>query len=185
MGDQDNRGLKLLAQPVHEIPELCLHRHVQCGRGFVGDQDLRITGQVQGHDVWLLPRRNPDTDELKSCLSNGPAVLPAERLVWLVGLRWPIKQFFRDGKQLFGLGDYEGRSWQGWHRHTPLVMLAHFFVVRETLQLPQNDPAEPGPRPVCWWTRCCPALVPRPPVAPTPSTAGSTARTCSFVALQG
>ena len=30
---------------------------------------------------------------------------------------------------------------QGWHRHATLVMLAHFFVVRETLQLPKNDPA--------------------------------------------
>ena len=48
---------------------------------------------------------------------------------------WPIKQCFRDGKQLFGLGDYEGRSWQGWHRRTTLVMPAHFFVVREILRL--------------------------------------------------
>ena len=57
------------------------------------------------------------------------------RLVWLAGLRWPIEQCFRDGKQLFGLGDYEGRSWQGWHRPATLVMLAHFFVVRETARL--------------------------------------------------
>ena len=33
-----------------------------------------------------------------------------QRLVWLAGLRWPIEQCFRDGKQLFGLGDYEGRG---------------------------------------------------------------------------
>ena len=91
-------------------------------------------------DVWLLLRRNPATDELKCYLSHGPADMPAARLVWLAGLRWPIEQCFRDGKQLFGLGDYEGRSWQGWHRHATLVMLAHFFVVRETLRLQKNVP---------------------------------------------
>ena len=58
--------------------------------------------------------------------------------MWLAGLRWPIEQCFRDGKQILGLGDYEGHSWQ--HRHATLVMLAHFFVVRETPRLPKNDP---------------------------------------------
>ena len=98
-------------------------------------------GPEPGPDVWLLLRRHPATDELKCYLGHGPAEMPAERLVWLAGLRWPIEQCFRDGKQLFGLGDYEGRSWQGWHRHATLVMLAHFFVVRETLRLKKSTPA--------------------------------------------
>ncbi|MCY3658744.1 MAG: hypothetical protein OXG36_06965 [Caldilineaceae bacterium] len=50
------------------------------------------------------------------------------------------RQCFRDGKRLFRLSDYEGHSWQGWHRHATLVMLPHFFVVREMLQLPKNCP---------------------------------------------
>ena len=98
-------------------------------------------GLEPGPDVWLLLRRNPATDELKGYLAHGPADMAPERLVWLAGLRWPIEQCFRDGKQLFGLGDYEGRSWQGWHRHATLVMLAHFFVVRETLRLKKSTPA--------------------------------------------
>ena len=98
-------------------------------------------GHEPGPDIWLLLRRNPATDELKCYLSHGPADMAPDRLVWLAGLRWPIEQCFRDGKQLFGLGDYEGRSWQGWHRHATLVMLAHFFVVRETLRLKKSTPA--------------------------------------------
>ena len=109
---------------------LCAVRRVVARRGL-----------LPGPDVWLLLRRNPATDELKCYLSNGPADMAPERLVWLAGLRWPIEQCFRDGKQLFGLGDYEGRSWQGWHRHATLVMLAHFFVVRETLRLKKSTPA--------------------------------------------
>ena len=105
---------------------------------------LRVTarrGPEPGPNAWLLLRRNPATDELKCYLCNGPADMAPERLVWLAGLRWPIEQCFRDGRQLFGLGDCEGRSWQGWHRHATLVMPAHFFVVRETLRLKKNTPA--------------------------------------------
>lgn len=52
-----------------------------------------------------------------------PTDMSAERLVWPAGQRWPIKQCFRNGRQLFGLGDCEGRSWQGWHHHATLVLL--------------------------------------------------------------
>ena len=97
-------------------------------------------GLLPGPDVWLLLRRNPTTHKLKCHLSNGPTDMAPDRLVWLASLRWPIEQCFRDGKQLFGLGDYEGRSWQSWHRHATLVMLAHFFVVRETLRLKKSTP---------------------------------------------
>ena len=62
--------------------------------------------------------------------------MPAARQVWLAVLHWPIEQCFRDGQQLFGVGDdYEDRSSQGWHRHAMPTMPAHFFVVREVLRL--------------------------------------------------
>ena len=34
-------------------------------------------------DIWLLLRRNPATDELKGNLSNGPATIAPNPLVWL------------------------------------------------------------------------------------------------------
>ena len=34
---------------------------------------------------------------------------------------WTIETCFQEGKQqLLGLGDYEGRNWQGWHRCIPV-----------------------------------------------------------------
>jgi len=83
-----------------------------------------------GPDVWLVLRRNPETGELKAYLSNAPAETPQAALVRLSGMRWPIERCFEEGKQHLGLGDYEVRSWRGWHHHTTLVILAHFFLVR-------------------------------------------------------
>ena len=86
-------------------------------------------------------RRHPDTHVLKTYLAHGPADLPLDTLVWLKGMRWPIETCFQEGKQLLGLGDYEGRSGTGWHYHMTLCLLAHFFPVRRkkapTLTVPQ------------------------------------------------
>jgi SRSO17 transposase len=44
-----------------------------------------------------------------------------------------------------GLDHYEGRSWNGWHHHVTLVLLAHSFLTLETLRSKKNfwvDPAE-------------------------------------------
>ena len=33
------------------------------------------------------------------------------------------------------MGQYEVRSWRGWHHHMTLCILAHFFLVRQQQQL--------------------------------------------------
>ena len=74
---------------------------------------------IQSHTTCAVtntPLATSATNELKCYLFYGPADMPANRLVWLAG------------QQLFGLGDYESRCEQGWHRHATLVTLAHFFV---------------------------------------------------------
>jgi SRSO17 transposase len=58
-----------------------------------------------------------------------------ETLARISGRRWPIDTCFEDSKQLLGRGDYEVRSWTGWHHHLTLVLLAHFFVVRTMLNM--------------------------------------------------
>ena len=87
-----------------------------------------------GPAVWLFLRRHPDTHVLKTYLAHGSADLPLDTLVWLAGMRWPMETCFQEGKQLVGLGDYEGRSWTGWHHHMTLCLLAHFFLVRQKLR---------------------------------------------------
>jgi SRSO17 transposase len=92
-------------------------------------------GGLPGPEVWLVLRRHVLTGELKTYLSNAPADISLTTLVRLSGMRWPIETCFEDGKQYLGMGDYEVRSWCGWHHHMTLCILAHFFLMRVRLRL--------------------------------------------------
>jgi len=105
---------------------------------------LRVVGvrdDLPGPDVWLIFRREIATGELKCYLSNAPADTSLETFAWLTGMRWPIETCFEEGKQEIGLGDYQVRSWMGWHHHMTLCILAHFFLVRLKLNLQEDAPA--------------------------------------------
>ncbi|MDZ4877273.1 MAG: hypothetical protein CLLPBCKN_006708 [Chroococcidiopsis cubana SAG 39.79] len=43
--------------------------------------------------------------------------------------RWRIEECFQFAKDQLGLGDYEVRSWTGWHRHVTLVLAAGAIFV--------------------------------------------------------
>src|SRR5712692_540794 len=96
---------------------------------------VAVRDAVPGPDVWLVLRRHVETGELKTYLCNAPVDTAVETHVRMSGMRWPIETCFEDSKQLLGMGDYEVRSWTGWHHHMTLVILAHFFVVRMSLRL--------------------------------------------------
>jgi SRSO17 transposase len=101
---------------------------------------VAVRDALPGPDAWLVIRRSVSTGELKTYLSNAPAELPMDTLVWATGMRWPIESCFEDGKQYVGLGDYEIRSWRGWHHHMTLCILAHFFLVRLAVSLKKVTP---------------------------------------------
>jgi SRSO17 transposase len=62
--------------------------------------------------------------EVKWYDRNLPADTPLQRFVELAHRRWPIEQFYEDAKGACGLDHYQGRRWDGLHRHLALVMLA-------------------------------------------------------------
>ncbi len=94
-----------------------------------------------GPDCWLLLRRNPETGERKTYLSNAPLATSLPTLVRMSGMRWPIATCFEQGKQDLGLGDDEVRSWQGEHHHLTSCILAQFFLVRLQGRFKQTLPA--------------------------------------------
>ena len=97
-----------------------------------------------GPAVWLVLRLDPESGAQKAFLSNAPTTLTPARLVTVSGLRWPIEQCFEVAKQELGMGDYEVRSWPGWHHHMTLVTLAHFFLVRLQRRLKKSPVADRG-----------------------------------------
>ena len=97
--------------------------------------------KLPGKEVWLIIRRNVKTDEIKYYLSNAPIHTPITTFVWLSGMRWPIETCFKQCKQEVGMGDYQLRTWLGWHHHMTLCLLAHFFLVRIKLKLENKAPA--------------------------------------------
>src|SRR5258708_38277425 len=64
-----------------------------------------------------------------------------EQLVPFVRGRWRIEQFYEEEKQECGLDDYQGRRWDGLHRHLALVMLAYSFLAVQALPTAPADPA--------------------------------------------
>ena len=102
---------------------------------------IAVRDDLPGPQVWLIFRRACSTGELKVYLSNAPGETPLLTLVRLSGMRWPIETCFEDGKQLIGMGDYQVRSWIGWHHHMTMCILAHFFLVRLQLRLGDKAPA--------------------------------------------
>lgn len=91
---------------------------------------VSVRDGLPGPEVWLLLRINRETGELKTFVSNAPEDVAAERLIRVSAMRWPIEACFETGKQVLGMGDYEIRSWVGWHHHMTLVILAHGFLMR-------------------------------------------------------
>jgi SRSO17 transposase len=83
-----------------------------------------------GPEGWLLGERPlpGERGEVKWYFSNLPADTRLQRLVELAHSRWPIEQFYEDAKGECGLDDFQGRRWDGLHRHLALVMLAYSFL---------------------------------------------------------
>jgi hypothetical protein len=80
-------------------------------------------------------------DEIKYPFSTLPANTPLEHLVTQAHARWVMEQFYEDAKQECGFDHFQGRSWEGLHRHLALVMLAYSFLMlyRLTLPLPPDE----------------------------------------------
>ena len=86
-------------------------------------------------EEWLLVEWSEGQSEPdKYILSTLPADTSLERLVAVTKMRWRIERDYQDLKQEFGLADYEGRGWRGFHHHATLCIAAYGFLVAERLR---------------------------------------------------
>ncbi len=101
---------------------------------FAALRVVAVRDALPGPDVWLGLRRHVETKAVKTSRCHAPVDTTVATRVRLRGMRWPIATCCEDGKPRRGMGDEEVRSWTGWPHHMPLVMLAHFLVVRRSLR---------------------------------------------------
>lgn len=89
--------------------------------------------EQEGWQHWLLVRQSLMAGEQPAkrayVLVFAPAGTTLAQMATAIGTRWTVEQCFEEGKGEVGLDHYEVRSWQGWHRHITLCMLAHAFLV--------------------------------------------------------
>jgi SRSO17 transposase len=112
---------------------------------FAAVRVVAVRDALPGPAVWVVLRRPVETGEVKTSLCNAPVDTAGEALGRMSGMRWPIETCCEDSKQLLGMGDDAVRSWTGWPHQRPLVILAHFFVVRLSLRLKKSPSGDVAP----------------------------------------
>jgi SRSO17 transposase len=143
-----------------QVQVVALRVHWATGSSLHSTSHSRVHTGPEG---WLLAERSvPETveassqpaqdapqekekEKIKYWFSVLPEDASLQRLVLLAHARWVIEQFYEDAKQECGFDHYQGRSFNGLHRHLALVMLAYSFLMfyRLTLPLPPGEAFPP------------------------------------------
>jgi SRSO17 transposase len=90
--------------------------------------------EARGRCFTLIVRREPGKHDIKYSLTNAEANTPRERLAFMQGQRYFVERSFQDAKSYLGMGQYQVRSWQSWHHHMALVMMAMLFMLEVKLE---------------------------------------------------
>jgi SRSO17 transposase len=133
-----------------QMVALRMHRATGSPRHSI-DHDLVLTA-AEGWLIaeWPLPgdpssaQNKEGEKQLNYYYSTLGADVPLERLAALAKCRWTIEQFYEDAKGECGLGDYQGRRWDGLHRHLALSMVAYSFLMLHSSVITGADSSSCG-----------------------------------------
>src|SRR5258707_9244383 len=78
-------------------------------------------------EAWLIGEHRM-SGEKKYYLANLPANTDLRTLAATIKARWICEQAHQQMKEELGLDHFEGRSWQGLHRHALMTMIAYAFL---------------------------------------------------------
>ncbi len=97
-------------------------------------QRIRDKGQqhLPGDKAWLIGEHRA-SGEKKYYLANLPAGTNLRTLAAIIKARWICEQAHQQMKEELGLDHFEGRSWQGLHRHALMTMIAYAFLQHRRL----------------------------------------------------
>jgi SRSO17 transposase len=103
----------------------------------VRTKEERRVGPEERLVVTRTVEATPRTDY--SLSDAGPEV-PLSELVRVRFTRHRIEEVFGAAKGEVGLGQYEVRSWVGWHHHMTLSLLALWFLILERIRVGGENP---------------------------------------------
>jgi SRSO17 transposase len=97
-------------------------------------QRIRDKGKqhLPGEEVWLVGEQRA-TGEKKYYLANLPTQTDLHTLAATIKARWVCEQAHQQLKEEIGLDHFEGRCWQGLHRHALMTMIAYAFLQHRRL----------------------------------------------------
>jgi len=111
-------------------------------------QRIRDKGQqhLPGDEAWLIGEHR-NSGEKKYYLANLPADTDLHTLAATIKARWICEQAHQQLKEELGLDHFEGRSWQGLHRHALMTMIAIAFLQHRRLKTARRKKRINGPPP--------------------------------------
>jgi SRSO17 transposase len=78
-------------------------------------------------------------------LSNAWVTTPLSEFARVFKAEHRIEECLQRAKSEAGLADYQVRTWEGWHHHQTLALLATWFLTQETRRGKKTDPGVDGP----------------------------------------
>ena len=117
------------------------------GRGSDAAESLVVFREKQGDGTWKH-------DYL---LSNAWVNTPLQEFARVFNAEHRIEQCLQRAQSEAGLADYQVRTWEGWHHHQTLALMATWFLTQEARRGKNTDPRADGAagadddRPVAEW----------------------------------
>jgi len=98
---------------------------------FLALRCYRVDSDGRRHLGWLIGQRpaRGQTGDWKYYWSNFPADTALDVMVEYTHRRHWIEQYHEEAKGELGWDQYQGRRWDGFHRHAVTVMLSYSFLV--------------------------------------------------------
>ena len=107
----------------------------------------RTEGKVS--DVWEIlvvfrEQQGDGTWKHDYLLSNAWVAVPLHEFARVFKAEHRIEECLKRAKGEAGLADYQVRTWEGWHHHQTLALLATWFLTQETRRGKNTDPCTDG-----------------------------------------
>src|SRR5215470_9797986 len=98
---------------------------------FVALRCWRVDGDGTRHHGWLIGQRpgRGQQGDWKYFWSDFPATTALATMVEYAHRRHWVEQYHEEAKTELGWDQYQGRRWDGFHRHAVTIMLSYSFLV--------------------------------------------------------